>query len=359
MFKFNKVKIKEYIFIILTATIFFLQPICGLSAKENIFIVKDIKIEGSYNINFSREKFIDRAIEKSFTKLLSNILLLEDLDKLESINLEKIKVLIYSFKILEEDFKDNKYSATFEISYDDNKIKRFLSEKNISYYDPKNTTIIFFPILFIDDEIKIFNDNYFYKNWPNDLDDKSVEFLLPIEDVDDILSINKTKNEIENVNFKKLAIRYNIENYAAAIMSYTSNQLKVYLKTSLDFKEYNKNIFYNVQDLNDEAKLNFIIRDLKLKILDMWKRANLINIPLPLNILVKFQYDNLSDLSDLEKTLNKIHMINKYSLKEFDYKNSSYRINYSGDPKKLTDEFSRFNYLLRYNQTNWELIKKR
>ena len=69
MFKFNKVKIKEYIFIILTATIFFLQPICGLSAKENIFIVKDIKVEGSYNINFSREKFIDRAIKKSFTKL--------------------------------------------------------------------------------------------------------------------------------------------------------------------------------------------------------------------------------------------------------------------------------------------------
>ena len=73
MFKFNKVKIKEYIFIILTATIFFLYSICSLSAKENIFIVKDIQVEGPYNINFSRDRFIDMAIKKSFKKLLSNI----------------------------------------------------------------------------------------------------------------------------------------------------------------------------------------------------------------------------------------------------------------------------------------------
>ena len=109
--------------------------------------------------------------------------------------------------------------------------------------------------------------------------------------------------------------------------------------------------------MDDELKLNIIIGDLKLKILDMWKRANLINIPLPLNILMKFQYNNLSDLSNLENTLNKINMINKHSLEKFDYKNSFYRINYSGDPNKLTDEFLRFNYLLRYNQAHWELIK--
>ena len=64
MFKFNKVKIKEYIFIILTATIFFLHSICSLGAKENIFIVKDIQVEGSYNVNFSRDRFIDKAIKK-------------------------------------------------------------------------------------------------------------------------------------------------------------------------------------------------------------------------------------------------------------------------------------------------------
>ena len=66
---------------------------------------------------------------------------------------------------------------------------------------------------------------------------------------------------------------------------------------------------------------------------------------------------NLGDLMSLEKALNKIHVINKHSLEKFDFKNSFYRINYSGDPKRLSDEFLRLNYLLKDNQTNWELIK--
>ena len=90
----------------------------------------------------------------------------------------------------------------------------------------------------------------------------------------------------------------------------------------------------------------------------MWKRANLINIPLPLNILVKFKFDNLKDLHNLEKILNEIHVINTYSLEQFDFKTSFFKINYYGDPKNLSDEFSRFSYLLKDNQGSWELQKK-
>ena len=90
--------------------------------------------------------------------------------------------------------------------------------------------------------------------------------------------------------------------------------------------------------MDDKSRLNFIINDLKLKILDMWKRANLINIPLPLNIEIKFKHKNLKELNNLEKVLNKIHVVNKYSLEKFDVNNSFFLINYYGDPKKLNDE---------------------
>jgi len=358
MFKYNTVKIRRYILIILTTTIFFLNSISDSNTKENIFIVRDIKIEGPYNVNFSREKFVDIAIRKSFKKLSSDILLLKDKNELENLKLKKIKTLIRGFRILEESFIDKKYFATFEVMYNDIKIKKLLSEKNISYYDPKNTTVVFFPILFIKDEIKIFNDNYFYKNWSNSLEDNTIKYILPIEDIDDILSINSSKNEIEEVDFNKLASKYDIKNYAVSIITYKPGKLKVYLKTSLDTKKYNKNIFYDLKDLNNESKLNMIIEDLQLKILDMWKRANLINIPLPLNIQIKYKYKDLSDLNILEKTLNDIHIINNHSLEKFDFKNSFYNINYSGDPKKLREEFLRFNYLLRDDQGSWELVKK-
>ena len=359
MFKYKFIKIREYIFIILTATIFFFSSTAGPNAKENIFIVDDIKIEEAFDVNFSREKFINKAFKKSFNKLLSNILLREDIDKLKKLKLKQIKNLIYSFKILDEKFKDGKYSARYVVTYDDFKIKKLLNEKNISFYDPKNTTLIFFPIIFINDEVKIFGENFFYNNWlTKNSKDLTIQYILPLEDLDQIFSINKIKNEIENLDFKKLAMEYNTENYAVAIMTYESAKLKIYLKTNLDSKQYNENLSYELKNWNGKSRLNFIMDNLKLTILDMWKRANLINIPLPLNILVKFKFDNLKDLHNLEKILNEIHVINTYSLEQFDFKTSFFKINYYGDPKNLSDEFSRFSYLLKDNQGSWELQKK-
>ena len=157
-------RIRRYILIFLTATIFLLESAQDLSSKENIFIVEDIKIEGFFDTNFSREKFIDEAFKKSFLKLLSQILVSEDFSKLKNLSLKEIKNLIYSFKILDEKFKDQRYSAIFQVIYNDQKVKELLSKKNISYFKPKNATVIFFPIFIHDNEVKIFKENYFYNN---------------------------------------------------------------------------------------------------------------------------------------------------------------------------------------------------
>ena len=42
-------------------------------------------------------------------------------------------------------------------------------------------------------------------------------------------------------------------------------------------------------------------------------------------------------------------------LKKFDINTSLYKINYYGDPKKLSDEFYSFDYHLRDNKGYWEL----
>tara|TARA_Y100000590_G_C15681984_1_gene1000163 strand:+ start:389 stop:1486 length:1098 start_codon:yes stop_codon:yes gene_type:complete len=356
IFKYYLLRLREYILILTTAIAFLFLQILDLASKENIFTVEDVRIEGNHDINFSREKFINKAFKLSFEKLISNILLLEDQDKIKNLNLKKIKNLIYSFKILNEEIKNDKYSANFQIEYSDAKIKKLLREKNIPFFEPKNTTVIFFPFLFIKDEIKLYNENFFYKNWlKNNNTGETVQFILPIENLDDILSVTETKGGIENLDFKKLASEYNANNYAVTIMNYESGKLKIFLKTELDSHKYNENIFYDIASFDDNSRLDFIIEDLKLKILDMWKKANLINIPLPLSIQVKYNHNSAKELNNLEKTLNKIHVINKYTLEKFDINNAFFVINYYGDPKKLNDEFYRFNYKLIDNQGNWEL----
>ena len=109
--------------------------------------------------------------------------------------------------------------------------------------------------------------------------------------------------------------------------------------------------------LKDEAKLNYILKDLKIKITDLWKKENVINLSIPLSIRVKFKYKNLQDLDKLRKILYKINIINQYSLEEFSTNNSFFKIYYYGNPKKLAKEFLKFGYQLLNDQGDWILHK--
>ena len=66
---------------------------------------------------------------------------------------------------LEESYRNDEYTAKIKIFYNDLKVKKFLSKKNISFSQPENVSAVFFPVFFINDEIQNFNENFFYKHW--------------------------------------------------------------------------------------------------------------------------------------------------------------------------------------------------
>ena len=158
-------RLKEYIFIILTATIFSVVYFSETFSNENVFVVDNIEVAGSFNTNFSREKYINKAFVDSFKILMYKILLSEDLVKLNDVELNQIKVLVNSFKIEDEIYSKKKYKGNFTIFFDDVKVKKLLIKKNISFSQPKNISAVFFPVFFIDDKMLNYSENHFYNNW--------------------------------------------------------------------------------------------------------------------------------------------------------------------------------------------------
>ena len=114
-------------------------------------------------------------------------------------------------------------------------------------------------------------------------------------------------------------------------------------------------VFYEIENIKDEAKLKNILLDLKMKITDLWKEENVVNLLMPLSISIKFQHKKLLDLDELKKVFNKISIIDNFSLEEFNTKNSFFKIYYFGNPKKLKTELFRFGYKLQNDQGHWEL----
>ena len=176
--KHQKIFQKNHVLILLSAiTCFFITSTKSI-AKENVFTINNIEITGIVDLNFSREKYINRAFKKSFKILINKILLTRDLDKLNNIDLKQIKNLISSFQILEENYSKDEYKVNIKILFDDIKVKKFLGKKNISFSQPESITAVFYPILFVNGEIQNFSDNYFYKKWDEvTIDNEVINFI--------------------------------------------------------------------------------------------------------------------------------------------------------------------------------------
>ena len=357
LLKFLDKRIKRYVFIFLTLITLLFASITKSFSEEDVFTINDIKVKGAIDVNFSREKYLNKAFSISFDAMMNKILLISDLKKVEKLKLKEIKKLIKSFKILEESYKEDIYRAELKIVYSEKRIKEFLREKNISFSLPKNITAVFYPVFYINGKMQSLDENFFYNNWEKiKIKNELINFILPLEDLDDVSQITKMRDNLENLDILSLVSKYGEKNYVFVLMDYGKIKLNIYLKTNFNNNTTSKNISYEIKDIRDEKMLNSIVKDLKLEIVDVWKEQNLINLLMPLSIKIKFKHSKLKDLDKLRKTFSKIRTIDNYSLEEFNINNSDYKIYYYGNPKNLRAELLKYGYELINNQGVWQLF---
>ena len=219
----------------LAATIFLFTSFTKSFCEENIFTINNVKVKGTIDLNFSRDKYLNKAFIDSFEILTTKILLSRDLAKVSNIKLKQIKNLISSFQILEESYRKNEYRANIKIFYNDIKVKKFLGEKNISFSQPENVSAVFFPVFFIDNEIQSFHENFFYKQWDEiEIKNELINFILPLEDLEDISKIMEMKNKIEDLDVDSLVNKYDEKNYVFVLMNYEDSKLNIYFKTNFN-----------------------------------------------------------------------------------------------------------------------------
>ena len=354
LFKYFLKLLRQYIFIFLTATIFIFSPKC--IAEENVFTVNNVEVKGKIDSNFSREKYINKAFFNSFKILMNKILLSGDFKKINNLNITKIKSLIKSFQIVEESYSKNKYTLVLRIHYNDLEVKKFLRKKNISFSQPEKISAIFYPIFFIDGKIQSFDENYFYKNWKEiKIKNEIINYIMPIEDLEDILSITEVKNEIEKLNIENLVNKYDIKNYVFALIDYKNKLLNIYVKTSFNNNKISKNFSYKLENISDKKIINEILINFKLKITDIWKEENLINLLMPLSIQLRYDHKKIKNFKAFENTLKSISIINDYNLEKFSVNKSVFKIYYYGNPKKLKSELMKFGYQLSNERGFWQI----
>ena len=72
----------------------------------------------------------------------------------------------------------------------------FYNQNNIKYSDVSGKILKILPVLLLNDEIFIYDNNFFYDNWMDDLKDnesKNIEYIFPVENLETIETLKKIK----------------------------------------------------------------------------------------------------------------------------------------------------------------------
>ncbi len=352
-----KIKFRRlYIFFITVIIILTFFSTTFLNAKT--FKVNDIEISQSFDLNFSKNKVVDKGFRLAFLNLLSMITTSSDKKKIKNTPLNEIKGMVDSFTISNEKFIDDKYYANLDVVFNKKNTLLFLEKKNIFPSVPIKNNLLLIPLI-IDLEsnnIFLFSKNIFYQKW-NDLNENYhlLKYLLPSEDIDDLKFIQKNFNNIEKYDFKELIEKYDLEDYIVTIIFKKKNELRVLSKINLkNSLKLNNKIFSEI-NIDDEKDFQSVIKELKKIYEDFWKKSNEINTSIKLPLTISVKSNKYKKIEEFENTLNDLDLVSDFFIIKFNNRNSFYRIIYNGSPIGFLDDMKKANFELITENNVWVL----
>ena len=344
--------------------IFFLILALSLSffstskVKAKAFFIDEIEIQEKLENNFNKERLINKGFKKAFEELMSKLVQSKNLIKIKNTKLNEIKSMIETFTINEEKFINKTYNLNLGVLFNKKKVLNYLESKKIFPSQVLEENFLFIPILLdqSNNDILVYSNNPFYDSWNNENDgDYLISYVLPTEDLEDLRIIRKNYLEIENYNFEKIIEKYSLQNSIVAIFFKNEDTIKVLSKIKIKEKKVIKSNSFKDIDLNNSDNLVKLINDLKVVYEDFWKENNLINTSIKLPILIQIDNKNFDISLRFEETLNKLDLINSFSIKRFNKDHIFYELIFNGTAKKFIDIMKEQNFNFDTQNKIWRL----
>ncbi len=324
-------------------------------SSENIFSVNNIQIDR--NKELSNEQIANQAIKNGFKELTSKILLDEDIKKISGLNLSEIKDLILYYQLQTSQEPDSTTDKIiFNIFFDKNKLHDLFFKKSISYSEILDKEIYLLPILKKDDQIFIYNNNFFYESWNNLFESELIEFILPIENIEIFQKVILSKDNLIDLKLEDLFREYSNKNLAYVLIDTSiTKRERVYLKMKILDKYIEKNINVDRGNLDKEDFYKHIITKVNKEITNLVKSENLIDVRTPSFLNTKLLIHKDKNLVELKKRLKKIDLIDNIYVQEFNNEYIFLKIKYLGKIDKIIQLLKKEKIILQLIEEQWRL----
>ena len=344
-------KFYKLIFIILI--VFFKTG--NVLSNSNIFNVNNIEIEKKNKA--SNEELANQAIKEGFRELINKILLEDDVRKLKKLKSNEVRELVDYYQVSNKSNDNvNLEKINFNIFFDQDKIHDLFYKKGISYSKIENKELFILPILKKNNNIFIYNQNFFYDNWNEIYNTELIEFILPLENIEIIQNVNLNKNNLLNLKLSNLFTEYSGNNLALVIIEDDNiNEEKIYFKIEILGKNTIKNINIKRFNLNKEEFYKKIIIEIKQEIISFIKLQNLIDIRAPSFLNAQLNINKINNLVELDKRLKKIDLIENIYIQKFNSETVLLKIKYLGKLEKIIKELDNQKIILKFVGDQWSI----
>ena len=327
-------------------------------SNANAFRVSKIEISSPFELNFEKNNVIDKGFQTSFSDLISMITTSGNRKKIKNVSIKEIKGMIDSFTISDEKFINNEYFANLETTFNKKKILKFLENKNIFPSIPQRNKVLLFPILIEtkNNNIYLFNNNIFYDKWNEQKNSYDLlDYLLPSEDIEDLIELQKISKDIETYDFSNLINKYDIKDNIILIIYKESNRIRTLSKINLNnsLKIQNKN--YPKLDVLNNNDFSNIVENLKQLYEDQWKKNNEINTSIKLPLTISINSKKTKKIIELEQVLYSLDLVSDFSILNFNSEIIQYKITYNGTPNIFLNDMKEKNLELEMKNNMWIL----
>ena len=343
---------KSYKLIIIILVIFVKSG--NVLSNEKIFNVNNIEITKTPKM--SNEFLANKAIKVGYIQLMEKILLSKDMKKVSDLNFKQIKELVSYYQVIEEENTEKENTIKFNIFFDKDKLHKLFFQRGILYSEIIQKELFILPILKKNDQLYVFNNNFFYENWNKVYSNKLIEFVLLLENIEVIQEININKNSLLDLNIRNLFKEYTKKNLALVLIEeIQKGNYKVYLRTNILGKKIDKNLEIEKSNLSKKDYEIKIINEVSREIINFVKSQNLIDIRVPSFLNAKLSTSKVNNLVELNKRIKKIDSIDSIYVQEFNKKNVFLKIKYLGKLDKIMKQLEAQRIILKLIGDQWSL----
>ena len=166
-------------------------------------------------------------------------------------------------------------------------------------------------------------------------EDDLIEFILPLENIEIIQNINKSRNNLYDLQLSSLLKEYSNKNIGIVLIeTFKKGENKIYLKARIQNKNISKSLNLKMKVKKIE-NFNKIISETKYEITNLVKLQNLIDIRTPSFLNAELELNKNTNLVLLNSKISNVDSVENIYVQNFNKNRVILKIKYLGKLEKI------------------------